>query len=98
VEDNRERFLRKQGAELRQLDARIRELELEARVAKVEIRDSIEKAIDEAKRKRAEINYRLDTIARTGSNAWKDIKKVVSSTKKEIHRIVRRSRYKIENA
>jgi len=94
----REHYLRKQQTELGKLDASIRYLEVKAMSAKTEVRQSVGDAIDEARRKRAEINERLKALAQTGSNAWKDIKRVVDSTKMDIKRIVRRSISEIEKS
>jgi predicted nucleic acid-binding Zn-ribbon protein len=87
----KEDYIRKQAVELQKIDAELRNLETKIYSTKGNMRAQQQKKLDELKQKRGDINTRLEKLETIGTDAWMDVKRMIETTKNEIHRGIRRT-------
>ncbi len=88
-EKRKEAYVAKQTAELQKIDADLKEMEAKIESTEADVKIEKQKQLEELKQKRAELNDRLEKLVETGTNAWKDVKRLIELSKKDIKRSIK---------
>jgi hypothetical protein len=83
MEETQEGTARRREAQLKELSARLDILEAKAREAEAQARLRYYRQIDELKKKRDNLQRRIDELREAGGGAWKDLKEGVEAAARE---------------